>query len=167
MEGGRYRLEPLGQHHRRAAFLCGVDELDRYLREQAGQAVRRKLAAVFVLNDVEAQAIVGYYTLSALQIEPVGLPEHLAKKWPRHPIPATLLGRLAVDRRYQGQGFGDLLLHDALNRALKQSEQVGSMAVVVDVKEEGVRPFYERVGFQRFAASGSRLFIPMATIERL
>lgn len=167
MVGQDLEFEPLGQHHDRAAFSCGVEPLDAYLRSQASQDMRRRIAAVFVLHDHRSRAIVGYYTLSALQIDPTALPETLAKKLPRRPLPATLLGRFAVDARYQKRGRGELLLLDALNRAERQSEQVGSMAVVVDAKDENARSFYERYQFRRFVDSEFRLFLPMTVIRSL
>ena len=114
----RFRVESLAASHRRAEFGCGNEALDRYLHRQAGQDARRLVAAVFVLYDAEADLIAGYYTLNASSIAPTDLPAELARKLPRYEaLPAVLLGRLAVDARYQGQGLGALLLFDALKRA--------------------------------------------------
>jgi ribosomal protein S18 acetylase RimI-like enzyme len=82
-------------------------------------------------------------------------------------VPAILIGRLAVDRRYRGQGLGRLLLVDALLRSLAISRQVGAMAVVVDAKDDAARSFYEQYGFTRFVDHDNRLFLPMATIAQL
>jgi ribosomal protein S18 acetylase RimI-like enzyme len=167
MTNERYNFEPLDVRHDRAAFSCGVDVLDRYLRQQAGQEMRRRVAAVFVLHDREQGAIVGYYTLSATAILATELPSDVTKKLPRYPsLPAVLLGRLAVDIHYHGQGFGELLLLDALHRALAQ-DQVAAMAVVVDAKDDVARRFYERYGFRKFLNNEYRLFIPMATTMTL
>ena len=167
MASDPYRVEPLGEQHDRAGFSCGVDALDHYFRHQAGQDVRRKLAAVFVLHDTAAGAVVGYYTLSATSIEPSSLPPAIAKRLPRYAdLPAVLLGRLAVDTRYRGRGFGELLMTDALRRSLAQSDQIAAMAVVVDAKDETARRFYEKYGFRRFADDEHRLFISMSDIAR-
>jgi GNAT superfamily N-acetyltransferase len=166
VSAARFGIEPLGGQHDRAAFSCGIEALDRYLQHQASQDVRRSVAAVFVLHDPETDAVAGYYTLSATSIEPTELPDDLRRRMPRYAsLPAVLLGRLAVDRRYQGQRLGATLLFDALERALIQSSQIAAMAVVVDAKDDSAISFYERYGFQRFAFYPNRLYFPMQTIQ--
>src|SRR5277367_4111203 len=107
-------VEPLGAAHDRAGFSCGNGVLDRYLREQASQDLRRGCATPFVLvPGVGASAVLGYYTLSSYGIDVGQLPPDVARKLPRYPlIPATLLGRLAIDQRHQGAGIGEFLLMD-------------------------------------------------------
>ena len=162
-----YRVESFDKHHDRSAFSCGVEPLDRYLREQAGQDARRRVAAPFVLCEGKSAEVVGYYTLSALSIDIGAWPEDVAKKLPKYPlVPATLLGRLAVDVRLRGKGAGEYLLMDALRRALDASRDVASVAVVVDAKDDNAASFYERYGFIRFMDQPGRLFLPMAVIER-
>jgi ribosomal protein S18 acetylase RimI-like enzyme len=163
----RLRIELLSQSHDRAAFSSGNDDLDRYFREQAGQDQRRHLSAIFVLYDAANDSVAGYYTLSACEIEPRSLPNEMAKRLPRRPVPATLIGRLATDLRYRGQGFGELLLVNALTRAANASRSIGSMAVIVDAKDDQARGFYERYEFQRFADDPYRLFLPVADAERV
>lgn len=168
MAQDRYRFEPLGSQHDRAAFTCGVEALDHYFQRQSRQDVRRNLAAVFVLIDRSQNAVVGYYTLSASSIEPVDLPLEMTRKLPRYPaFPAVLIGRLAVDTRYRGGGFGRLLLMDVLHRSLRHRDQVAAMAVIVDAKDDTARQFYERFGFLRLETDDYRLFLPMPTIERM
>jgi len=163
-----YRFEQLGTHHRRADFSCGVEALDRYFRQQAGQDQRRGVAVPYVLADPATGAVVGYYTLSTLSILAESLPDELTRKLPRYQaLPAVLIGRLAVDQRYRGRGLGELLLMDALHRGFDISRQVGAMAVVVDAKDDAARSFYERYGFRRFVDHEYRLFLPMATVARL
>jgi GNAT superfamily N-acetyltransferase len=161
-------IEPLGSEHDRAAFSCGVAALDRYLQQQAGQDARRHVAAPFILRAAGSPRIIGYYTLSSFTVQATDLPPDLAKQLPRYPeLPAILLGRLAVDRRFAGQGHGKVLLIDALRRSLEYSRQVAAMAVVVDAKDDDARTFYERYGFQCFPNYEYRLFLPMKTIEQL
>ena len=163
-----YRVEPLSRHHDRAAFSSGVEPLDRYLREQAGQDARRRVAVPFVLCEGKGNAVLGYYTLSASSIDVGAWPEDVAKKLPKYPlVPVTLLGRLAVDARLRGKGAGEHLFMDALRRALEASRQVASSAVVVDAKDDLVASFYEHYGFMRFADQPRRLFLPMAVIEQM
>ena len=95
-------IEPLGKRHDRAAFSCGLPELDRYLARQAGQDVRRRIARVFVCTTEGSNTILGFYTLSALAINLSSLPEELSRKLPRHPVPCALIGRLAVDQSARG-----------------------------------------------------------------
>ena len=164
----RFRVEPHGAGHRRAEFRSGSEPLDRYLHQQAWQDTRRKVAAVFVLHDAETVLIAGYYTLSATSVAPTDLPAALVRKLPRYAmLPAVLLGRLAVDARFQGQGLGAVLLFDALRRAHRHSDEIAAMAVVVDAIDDAARTFYERYGFERFADDPDRLFLPMATIAKL
>ena len=163
-----YSIEPLDSAHDRAAFSCGIEALDRYLRYQAGQDVRRRVAATFVLEGRNSQEVVGYYTLSAASIHTGDLPDEIAKKLPKYPaLPATLVGRLAVDQRYRGQGLGEFLLMDALYRSLENTKVVASVAVVVDAKDQVARNFYVRYGFIQFPESSNRLFLPMKTIAQL
>jgi len=163
----RYQITPLGNHHNRAAFLCGVEPLDRYLQKQAGQDVAKHVAAIFVATS-DAQTIAGFYTLSAHAIRPGELPPDIAKKLPRYPsVPVTLLGRLAVNKEFQRRGLGEILLLDALKRALPHSREVASAAVVVDAKDENARNFYVRHDFIPFPVQPSRLFYLMKSIEKL
>jgi len=160
-----YRIEPLGSIHDRAAFSCGVPELDTYLRRQAGQYMKRKLAAVFVLSS-DGASVTGYYTLSAHSILAADLPVDLSNKLPRFPLPVTLLGRMAVAQSLRGQGLGELLLLHALERALLGSRHVASWAVVVDAKA-GARDFYLQHDFLPLPTQPGRLFLPMKTIEKM
>ena len=123
------------------------------------------MAAPFVLVQPDG-AIGGYYTLSATSMLLTALPEAVARKLPRYPlVPATLLGRLAVDRRCQGRGYGRFLLADALYRAVRS--EIASFAVLVDAKDETARRFYERESFLPLPDQPLKLFRPMADITRL
>lgn len=163
--GASLRVEVLGPQHDRNSFECGVEPLDRYLRTQAGQDARKNIAAPFVLVMPDG-AIGGYYTLSSTAVSVGEWPVETVRKLPRYPlIPATLLGRLAVDRRQQGRGYGRYLLADALLRSL--SSEIASFAVIVDAKDENARHFYERESFLPFPDQPMRLFRPMADIAGL
>lgn len=164
----QYEVEPLGEHHNRAAFSCDVEALDRYFRTQAGQESRRDVARVFVLRKLGMQDVAGFYTLSAISIEPKELPPTLAKRLHRYPtLPALLVGRLAVDQRFRGQGVGRALLMSALGRSLAIRAQVGAIGVIVDAKDDRARAFYEHYGFQRLQSDPYRLILFMRTIEQL
>jgi predicted GNAT family N-acyltransferase len=165
---GEFRLEPLDSRHDRAAFRCGVEALDRYLKTQASQDMRRKANAVFVLVRPKAPgSIVGYFTLCAYTVEPGRVPDSARKCLPRYPlVSATLIGRLAVARECQGQGIGGILLARALRKAYESASAVGSCMVVVDAIDDAAARFYEGYGFIRLTDS-MRLILPMATIAGL
>lgn len=160
-------IEPLEPHHDRAAFSCGIEDLDRYLQRQAGQDLRKQVAAVFVLVENASPEILGFYTLSATSIRLSDIPESTVKKLPRYPlVPAILLGRLAVDRKHRGKGYGELLLVDALRRC-STTKDIGWAAMVVDAKDESAMKFYERYQFTRFSPTSGRMFLFRKTIETL
>ena len=161
-----FPIGPLQPHHNRPGFCSGNEALDRYFHERIGRDVEAGIAAAFVMAD--GPSVLGYYTLSAHSVERGSLPEDVLKKLklPRYPfIPATLMGRLAVDRRHRRRGLGEILLLDGLERSYANSNQIASFAVMVDAKEDAVA-FYLRYGFLR-PLPGLRMFIPMATVKKL
>lgn len=164
----RYRVEPLGKHHDRAGFRCGIESLDAYLKTQASQDVRRKANAVFMLlPENSASVIAGYFTLCAFGLSPGSIPDAARKYLPRYPVvSATLLGRLAVDTEFQGRGVGSLLLSSALRKAYENADVVGSSMIVVDAIDERAARFYRGYGFIQLPES-MRLVLPMQTIARL
>jgi len=161
-------IEPLSKKHHKADFKCEKDMLDNYIHTQASQDVKRKLSVCFVLEDTDTALIKGYYTLANNSIPLHFIPEKWRKKLPASyaSIPATLLGRLAVDERYQGKGIGPMLLIDALKRSYEISESIGSFAVVVDPLDESADLFYSKFGFIKLPDS-KKMFIAMQTIKEL
>jgi len=110
--------------------------------------------------------VVGYYTLSAYTIRLTELPPELAKRFPKYPLlPATLLGRLAVNREHQTQKLGRILLMDALKRSLKYTHEIASVAVVVEAYDDQARNFYRRHEFTPLIDRPDKLFLAMRTIE--
>jgi GNAT superfamily N-acetyltransferase len=158
---------PFNSSHKKGNFQCGVVLLDNYLHTQAKQDVIRKLSACFILAD-ENNKMLGYYTLSSASIPCSILTDAIQKKLPSSysDLPCTLLGRLAVDQKYQGKGNGELLLVDALKRSFDTSSIVGSMAIVVDPIDDKAVKFYRAFGFLHLPDSG-KMFLPMATIAEL
>ena len=152
----------LDEKHDRGSFSCGVEKSDRYLKTQAGQDVRRKANAVFVLSEREAPTrIIGYYTLCAMALSQGDVPKAARKHIPRYPlVSATLIGRLAVSKDRQGQRLGAVLLADALQRAFESASTVGSSMVIVDALDEQAAGFYAAHGFVRLPNS-LRLVLPM------
>jgi GNAT superfamily N-acetyltransferase len=158
-------VEPLASGHDRSGFESGVEVLDRYFRTQAGQDARKNMAAPFVLALPDG-TIAGYYTLSSTSVQLAELPEQTLRKLPKYPrVPATLMGRLAVDRRLQGKGYGRFLLADALYRSARS--EIASFALIVDAKDDSARRFYDRESFLPFPEQPMKLFRAMADIKRL
>lgn len=163
-----YRLELLGKEHDRDRFACGVESLDLYLKTQASQDMRRKANAVFVIVPTASpQTIAGYFTLCAYGIPPGTIPEEARKHIPKYPVvSATLIGRLAVSREFQGKRLGSFLLAEALRKAYANAAVVGSSMVVVDAIDEGAARFYLAHGFVRMPDS-MRLMLPMRAVGEL
>jgi len=157
-------IEPLGAHDR-SAFCCGSPPLDRYLREQASQDVKRLMASCFVVVATATKEIAGYYTLAATSVPANDLPPDVLKRLPRYPIlPAALVGRLAVDLHFHGKGLGSALLADAALRVLKGD--VKAFALIVEAKDDNASAFYRRQGFQPFVSRPHSLFLPLGTIKK-
>ena len=119
-------IAPLNEIHDRKGFHCNVEMLDHYIHKQAGQDIRRRISRVFIASLPDSpKTVVGYYSLSTLSIELSQLPEKLALKLPKHPIPAALVGRLAVSKDVRKCGIGKMLLADAVKelcRSVNRSE---------------------------------------------
>ena len=135
--------------------------LDDWFHKRAGQDARRNVARVFVALDGER--IAGFYSLGAFSLGLDALPEELSSKLPRYDaIPAALIGRLARDERYRGEGVGEMLLTDAINRALLAARNLAIYAIVVDAKNVRAADFYRTYGFQPFPLDPERLFVTAA-----
>jgi ribosomal protein S18 acetylase RimI-like enzyme len=159
-----FTIERLGSSHDRSAFSCGTPALDRYLRELATQDIRRRVSNCFVALD-QTGRIAGYYTFAATSL-PLGelLPEQ-ARRLPRYAVfPACLVGRLAVDQQFRGQGLGAALIVDAVARAIRAEPAI--FALIVDAKDEAALGFYDHLGFHRFASRPMSLYLPLAEAAR-
>lgn len=158
-------IERLADRHERGEFSCGKAPLDVFLRTQAGQYERKDVGRTFVACRPNSNRVIGYYTLAASAVEFAAVPEKLAKKLPKHPVPTILLGRLAVDTSARGEGLGRELLMDALRRVLTVAETLGVFAVHVHALDDEARAFYEKFGFVALAAQPRHLMLPLATIR--
>lgn len=152
----------LSASHKKASFVCEEQSLTDYLKKHAGQDVKRRTALCFIHADNDG-TIKGYYTLSSGSVDRALLPEALGKKMPYKNLPVTLLGRLARDTQFKGQGIGELLLADALKRAYQASSEVASFAVVTDPINAKAAAFYSSFGF--IPLESGRMFITMDTIK--
>lgn len=158
---GEFGSQPFDRkRHDRSQFDCGEPSLDRWLREQASQAVRRGSAQVYVRCG-ELGVVSGYVALAMTSVESQGAPREVLIG--ALPIPAVLIARLAVDRRFQGTGIGRELLLDAVRAAVDASALVGACMIVVDALDDEAARFYRRHGFAdlRNLDTSRRLWIPM------
>jgi ribosomal protein S18 acetylase RimI-like enzyme len=163
MSRAPFQLALLNGAHDRTTFNSGSEPLDRYLREQVTQDVRRRVAACFVATADETR-IAGYYTLASASLLLADLPASTGKKLPRYPtVPAVRMGRLAVDRGFKGQGLGGALLADALGRA--SGSEIAAYALIVDAKDDAAANFYRHHGFVALPDSPRTLFLPLATVQ--
>lgn len=139
-------LDP--RRHNRQGFTSGVAELDEYLHRFAVQQSKKGIAVVRVLIDAQMpETILGYYSLSAAQIDSAQMDQRTQQKLPRYPVPCFRLGRLAAHSAHLGRGLGRLLIGCAVERCLQAKKYVAAYALVVDAKGENARSFYEHYGF--------------------
>jgi GNAT superfamily N-acetyltransferase len=163
MSKALFEVASLSAGHDRTTFHCASEALNHYLKEQATQDTRRRVAACFVALDA-TQRIAGYYTLASASVLLNALPASVGKKLPRYPtIPAIRMGRLAVDQAFQGQGLGGALLADALDRAVRA--EIAAYALIVDAKDKPAAAFYLHHGFLALPQTPLTLFLPLATVR--
>ena len=148
--------------HDRQGFECGVQALDEYLRRFAEQHRRRGIGRVYVLTESsQPERILGYYTLSAAEVDRQRLAEVDRKSLPAYPVPCFRMGRLACRTDQRGLGFGKLLLACAVDRCLKARQQVAAYALLVDAKDDVAKAFYLHFGFKTFQDAPSTLYLPL------
>ena len=151
-------------HHDRQSFTCGVTELDEYLHRFAVQQSKKGIAVVRVLIDTDMpKTILGYYSLSAAQIDAVQMDERTQQKLPRYPVPCFRLGRLATHSAQRGRGLGRLLIGCAVERCLEAKKHVAAYALVVDAKGEEAKSFYEHYGFTPCRDNPMTLYLSLGT----
>ena len=159
------QVHPLTGSHDRQGFDCGRQEMNDWLRQVARQHQDKGLSKTFVATLEDApDRICGYYALTLAELENRHLPETWRKKLPRR-IPGVRLGRLAVDKHYQGKGLGELLLVDALTRAQRIYAEAGGIGLFVDAIDEQAAGFYQRFGFDASPDNPLLLFLPARVVE--
>jgi predicted GNAT family N-acyltransferase len=149
--------------HDRAGFDCGVAELDDYLHRFAVQHSRKGVSTAHVLVDTDQPGLIlGYYTLSAAQVDVLQLSDLDRKKLPRYPVPCFRMGRLACRTDQRGKGLGQLLMGCAVDRCLQARKQVAAFALIVDAKSAEAKTFYEHYGITSCTDSPMTLYLPLA-----
>jgi predicted N-acetyltransferase YhbS len=155
-------LDPI--KHDRKTFDCGVKVLNMYLQQVANQDQKRGLTRVYVL--AEGSHIIGYYSISAYSVPTNTLPDTI-KQGSYQDAPFLLLGRLAVNKSHQGQGYGDVLIFHAFKITSETAEKIGILGVIVDAKDENIALFYERFGFKPLSGTKNRLVLPFSALKTL
>ena len=141
-------------------FNSGSEPLDRYLREQVMQDIRRRVAACFVA--LSEQRIAGYYTLASASLLLADLPASTGKKLPRYPtVPAVLIGWLGRHSDYAGQGLGEALLFDAIKTVA--AAPIGAHAIFADAIDDSAAAFYAAFGFTPLVRRPRTLYLPITT----
>ena len=160
-----WREEPIGRHHDRKHFDCGVEDLNKYLRRYARQNHASGGAKTFVaVSAAEPACILGFYTISPGAIAFDDVPETLTRKLGRYEVPVFRLGRLAVDISVQRRGLGSDLLLAAGARALAVAAEVGGVALAIDAKDRDAVHWYERFGAVPLLDDPLKLVLPLAVI---
>jgi GNAT superfamily N-acetyltransferase len=147
------------------AFDCGKQPLNDFLRKRAlgneGKASRTYV--VTAVSGEFAGEVVAYYTLAAGAVRLEESPKKLSRNMP-NPLPVMVLGRLAVDTRFEGRGIGKAMLREAMQRVLRASQGIGARALVVHAIDDEALAFYARFGFQPFPPGSRTVWLPIETI---
>ncbi|HEX8511508.1 MAG TPA: GNAT family N-acetyltransferase [Allosphingosinicella sp.] len=157
--------EPTNSDHRLDVFDCGKAALNDFLRRRAlkndGRASRTYVLTA--TTGEQAGAVVAFYTLAAGAVPLAEVPKKLSRNMP-NPVPAMVLGRMAVDEHHKGKGLGRAMLQEAMSRVLTASREVGARALVVHAIDDEAVTFYTQYGFQVFPTGSRTLFLPIETI---
>ncbi len=161
-----YQIKPFDATVDTAGFQCGSGPLDEYIRRYASQDVRRNVARVFVATpESDPQQLAGYFTLSAGSVNCSNLPATLARKLPRYPVPVALIGRLAVDSKFQGKGLGSILIADACQKVTQASAILAVAGIIVDAKDDNAIAFYKHFGFIPLQGQAERMMLPASVFQ--
>lgn len=156
------KFETLTRGHNRKKFDCGEQSLNTYVQRYARQNAQKNLGETYVLINNE-QDILGFYTISTASLDYDAYPEN--DGLPKYAIPSALIGRLAVDQNHQGNGYGKLLIVDALKRIIEISEEIGIHCITVDAKDDNAKKFYENFGFRELLDEENHLYISIEKIR--
>lgn len=171
----RFVIEPFDpERHDRAAFSCGVDQIDNYFKKTANKLAKADNVRFFVMTAPDG-GVIGFYALNAHAVDYNDLPKSYARTRPAHgSVPAAYISMIARDRRYAGGGYGGDLLVDALKRIAAAADDIGIAVVMLDVLDCGDpdrvarrKALYESYGFQALPSQALRLYLPVRTVRRI
>ncbi|MDZ7960655.1 MAG: GNAT family N-acetyltransferase [Aulosira sp. DedQUE10] len=154
-------IELLGKQHHRDCFDCGNEALNQFLKNTARQHIQKGISRTFVLvNTEQLEIIIGFFTLTLCEVRIEQFPAKLFKKYP-FKVPGVKLARLAVNQAYQRQGIGEVLMIEAMQRALIVAENAGGIGLFVDAKDKSAKTYYSRYGFVSLEDASLELFLPL------
>lgn len=152
---------PISAAHALSDFDCGEPALNDWLHDRALKNESR-FSRTYVV--CAGQRVVAYFCIAAGAVEREAVPGKVRRNAPQT-IPVSVIGRLAVDRRYAGQGLGADLLADALRRIAVASQSIGIGAVLVHAKSDAAKSFYLKCAeFIEYPADSRTLFLPIETV---
>jgi ribosomal protein S18 acetylase RimI-like enzyme len=158
-------IELLDKSHNRDNFDCNSEPLNRYLRQTARQHNQKGISRTFVLVDTKnPKIIIGFFTLCICEVRVEKLTGELAKKYPLI-VPGVKLARLGVDKNWQRQGIGEILMVEAMKKAIVIADNAGVIGLFVDAKDEQAKEYYSRYGFVSLQDNQLEMFLPLATIR--
>lgn len=161
-----YCIRPLDAFINAAEFQCGSEPLNDYIRRYASQDVRRNIARVFIATpENDPRQLSGFFTLSAGSVSCSSLPASLARKLPRYPVPVALIGRLGVDKKFQGKGLGSILLADACQKVSQASTVLAMAGIIIDAKDDDAISFYKHFGFIPLQGQAGRMLLPASVFQ--
>lgn len=158
----------LVKEHNTFNFDSGENALDEYLKKYAFENSERGISRAWIaLLKSTIDCIVGYYTLSSCHIEHLELSKKDQRGLPKYHIPAIRIGRLAIDKKFQGLGYGAILLYNAIFRIVLISKEVGIRLILVDAKHEQAKKFYMKFGFAALPDNPLKLILPIKSVLAL
>ena len=161
-----YCIRALDAFINAADFQCGSEPLNDYIRRYASQDVRRNIARVFIATpENDPRQLSGFFTLSAGSVSCSSLPASLARKLPRYPVPVALIGRLGVDKKFQGKGLGSILLADACQKVSQASTVLAMAGIIIDAKDDDAISFYKHFGFIPLQGQAGRMLLPASVFQ--
>lgn len=161
-----FSIEPLEKHHQRKNFFSGVEAVDEWLKKNARQAQSKQLSITRVLLK-EPDTIVGYYTLAMGQVSFDELPHQIARKLPKTIVPVITLAWLGIEKDYQGKGFGERLLAQALSNCHQTGQIMPFVAVVIDCINIKAKKFYQRYDFDELPGYPMKLMLPWKLLDKM
>ena len=163
----RVRIEPLDRSHDRAAFTCGDDRLDNFIRRSASKQQHQDITRVYVGCLDRETVVIAYYALNSHFIDVQALPEEDRRRLPAYEtIPAIYLSKLGVQTEFQTRGLGSVLMNHAFRRCVEAADIIGAHFLVLDALNERASKLYRRLGFHDLPAYKSRMLIKMAMIRK-
>lgn len=156
------KFEKLTRSHNRQQFDCGEQSLNTYVQRYARQNAKKNLGETYVLTN-KSKDILGFYTISTASLDYEAYPQ--SANLPKYAISSALIGRLAVNKNYQGNGYGKLLLVDALKKISEIADEIGIHCITVDAKDENAKNFYKRFGFEELLDEKNHLYISLKKVQ--